>query len=70
MTPQHLRQLSCKPGSPRPLISIEAAVSTFGPGQRWVKPQGVQKLDEWIWMGLADRDEAQIESEVAPTQNS
>lgn len=54
--PQSLRQLPGEQGSPWPCSLIEAAFFEFGPRQRWVELQCVQKLDEWIWIGLAEGD--------------
>ena len=42
---------------PLALFSLfEAAFFVFGPRHRWVELQCVQKLDEWIWIGLAEGD--------------
>ena len=55
------RQLPGQPGPPWTCALIATHPAT-GPGQRSIKTNGVQELDKGIGVGLAEGDEANIQS--------
>lgn len=56
------RQLPGQPGPPWTCALVATVFPATGPGQRSIKTNGVQELDKGIGVGLAEGDEANIQS--------